>query len=122
MANDYVQELLRTLTIEKQPGSWQFVTQDLPPDLSEAIFALRERQGWTAIVPSRQPGSKWVRFELSVRTHLHPFGLGAAIEEVLGKAEIPCFFVDGSFAPNIFVDERQADRAETLLAALAQEQ
>lgn len=123
MPNDYVKELLGTLTFERQPGLWRFISQDDPPDLREAIFALREVQGWTAIVPHREQADNIfgrVRFDLRVQTHLHPFGLGGAIDEILGEAEIFCFFVDGSWASSIFVDERDADTTEAILTNLKQ--
>lgn len=121
MPNDYVKDLLGTLTFDRQPDLWRFVSQDDPPDLREAIFALRESRGWTAIVPYRNLTEHvrvLVRFELRVETHLHPFGLGGAIDEILGEAEIFCFFVDGSWASSIFVDERDADSAAAILTGL----
>jgi hypothetical protein len=121
MPNDYARELLGTLTIDRQPGLWRFISQNDPPDLHDAIFAFREPKGWTALVPYRDVPErilKHVRFNLDVETHVHPVGLGEVIPEILREAEISCFFIDGGWGSAVFVEESEADRAEALLASL----
>jgi hypothetical protein len=123
--NDYVRELLVTLTIDRQPGLWRFISQDDPPDLRDAVFAFRERQGWTAIVPYREVPErilKHVRFDLDLETHIHPVGLGEVILEILREAEISCFFIDGGWASAICVEESEADTAEAVLARAARKE
>jgi hypothetical protein len=125
--NEYAKELLGTLTFDRRPGLWRFISQDEPPDLRDAIFAFRDRQGWTAIVPcgddpkTTHSGAlthRYVRFDLRVETHIHPVGLGEVIPDVLWEEEISCFFVDGGWASSIFVDESEANGAEALLRRL----
>lgn len=119
--NDYIWDLLRTLTVERQDGLWRFISGESPPDLGEAIFAFRERDGWTAIIPYRAEPEhilRHVRFDLSVDTHIHPAGLGEVIPAILRDAEISCFFVDGGWRSAIFVVESDAEHTEAVLRRL----
>jgi hypothetical protein len=62
----------------------------------------------------------WRRITLQVHSSLEAVGLLAAVTRALADAEIPCNAVSAFHHDHLFVPALQADRAMTVLKALAQ--
>lgn len=116
-----LEKLLATLRVDRHPGDYCFSTQATPPDLTAAIMAFKEREGWTSIrlAPDEAPPeARWAWLEILTASSLHAVGLTAAISASLAKAGIPCNVVAAANHDHIFVPAADAERAMTAINAL----
>jgi len=111
---DDLSSLLDALRVIRHDGVWRFATQAQPPDPSEAIFAFREREGWSALYPAteRTPvDNRWVWLELAVVSDLNAVGFLAALAARLAQAGVACNAIAGYYHDHLFVPEGQAGLA-----------
>jgi uncharacterized protein len=123
-----LQAMLRTLSVERRPGSFCFVDQDQVPPGAVVHATVAESEGTTAVV-DRSSSSTWagapefVAAWLTVQVHssLDAVGLTAALSGALAKAAIPCNVLAGLHHDHLLVPESQADQAIEVLRGLRED-
>ncbi len=115
--------MLDSLTVERRPGTYTFVTGDWPQLRRCAAATIREDEGETYVVlgdEARAAGaavefdSAWLT--VTVHSSLEAVGLTAAVSHVLSDAGIACNMLAGYFHDHLLVP---ADRADDAVAALS---
>lgn len=100
-------------------GAWRFVASADQPDLSVALMAFREAEGWTAIepcAPEHAEAHAWIT--LGVWSSLEAVGLTAAVSAALAAADAPANVVAAFRHDHIFTPIDKVDRAMAALTAL----
>jgi ribosomal protein S18 acetylase RimI-like enzyme len=122
-------ELLRSLAPELNPGDYVFAT--LPSgatvDAAHVVASIREPEGVSVVLAqdvARRAGltplfvCAWIT--LKVHSDLQAVGLTAAFSEALGRAGISCNVVAGACHDHIFVPQHLAQAALQALTGLQQ--
>ncbi len=122
MAERDLDQLLKTLEIERMDGLWLFETSAQKPAHPQQIMMFQEREGWTSIrqIDADTPViNHWVWLELSVYSDLHAVGFLARIAEALALVDVPCNAVAAFHHDHVFVPVGKAEMAITALNALS---
>jgi hypothetical protein len=95
-----------------------------PASALDAIAAVREEEGWTAVVPRGRADAAGLAYDgtfrritLAVYSSLGAVGLLAAVTRALAAAGIACNAVSGLYHDHLFVP---ADRAADAMRVLAE--
>jgi uncharacterized protein len=99
------------------------------PDLKEAVFYFKEKEGITVVYPKIYAESKGYAFSsvfawitLQVHSALEAVGLTAAFSTALARVGISCNVVAGFYHDHIFVQEARAEAALKTLEDLSGQQ
>jgi hypothetical protein len=118
--------LLRTLSPERQPGEYVYLTLDRLREDLEPVLAFREQEGWTLVVPRARAERAGIDFVfpcalLTLRVHssLLAVGLTAAVADALADAGIACNAVAAYYHDHLFVPLDRADEAIEILRRLS---
>lgn len=118
--------LLRTLSPERQPGEYVYVTLERLRAELEPVLAFREQEGWTLVVTRAQAERAGIDFVfpcawLTLRVHssLLAVGLTAAVADALADAGIACNAVAAYYHDHLFVPLDRADEAIEILRRLS---
>lgn len=121
-------KLLQTLQPTLHPGRYVFCTVN---DLTrinpvDVVSVFKEMEGYTVIADKQLADrlnldynfiAAWIT--LTVHSSLQAVGLTAAFSRALADENISCNVMAGYFHDHIFVDERDADKALTVLKKLS---
>ena len=117
--------MLRTLSIERRPGSFSFVDQDRVPPGAVVHATVVESEGTTAVVDRSSTSSglepsEFIAAWLTVEVHssLEAVGLTAALAGALARAGIPCNVLAGLHHDHLLVPESKAQMAIEVLLGL----
>jgi uncharacterized protein len=124
-----ITSLLKNMTPELHEGEYVFCTVSSIPDLNmEGIIgAFKEHEGWTVILNkaladklgySYSYVAAWIT--LTVHSSLEAVGLTAAFSSALAKHFISCNVVAAYYHDHIFVAQKDAEKALSILKELAQ--
>lgn len=118
--------LLRTLSPERQPGEYVYVTSAHRRDDLEAVMRFREAEGWTLVLARAQaeraglePVFPCAWLTLRVHSSLRAVGLTAAVATALADAGIACNAVAAYHHDHLFVPLDRADKAIEILRRLS---
>ena len=119
-----LQTMLDTLTVERRPGSYCFVT-GVDSLADQAVASIREPEGLSLIVTADAARALGVEpdfiaawLTLGVHSALEAVGLTAAVSAVLAEVGIPCNVVAGHHHDHLFVPEARADDAVAALGRM----
>lgn len=120
-----LQLMLRTLAVERRPGTFTFVTGDWPALATVAHATVDEAEGRTLVVTVADAeaagapvGFRAAWLTLTVHSALEAVGLTAAFARALGDAGIACNVLAGFHHDHLLVPDDRADEAVAVLAAL----
>jgi uncharacterized protein len=119
--------LLKSMHPELNPGTFAFAT--LSPgqvvSVADVVALVQEPEGTSVVVREADlarlklsPVFHCAWITLTVNSDLQAVGLTAAFSGALGRAEISCNVVAGTYHDHIFVPLGQADAAMQVLRAL----
>lgn len=117
-----LQQMLSTIAVDQQPGTFCFVTDDSDKLVEQAYATVREPEGLSLVVPievAREHGftpefqASWLT--LRVHSALEAVGLTAAFSKALGEASIPCNVIAGAHHDHVLVP---VDRTAGAIAAI----
>jgi hypothetical protein len=123
-------KLLKTMRPRLNPGDYVFCTiKDLTQiDFSKIIMSFREEEGITVVLEKQVADelnmeypfiASWIT--LTVHSSLSAVGLTAAFSQALTDENISCNVVAGYFHDHIFVDQKDGQKAMSVLSRLAKE-
>jgi hypothetical protein len=121
-------QLLKTMKPEHNPGDFVFCTIDDPSKLSlnDIILLFREKEVWTVILEQHKADAlnlsynfiyAWIT--LTVHSSLQAVGLTAAFARALTDHNISCNVVAAYYHDHIFVDQRDVNKAMSVLQQLS---
>jgi uncharacterized protein len=121
-------KLLKTLKPKLHTGRYVFCTIKNIADIDNAdvVLIFKEEEGYTIVVDKQLADqlnlaynfiSSWIT--LTVHSSLEAVGLTSAFSQALANENISCNVVAGYFHDHLFVDERDAERALTILKKLS---
>jgi uncharacterized protein len=122
-----LQQLLRTMSPELQPGCYVFtvVPAGIPLGLTPVV-TVAEPEGLTLVVPLEEADDAGLAYDyvagwITLRVHstLDAVGLTAAVARELASAGMSCNVVAGFHHDHLFVPYVRATEAVTLLEDLA---
>jgi hypothetical protein len=116
--------ILRSLTIERRPGVFAYVSVEQPSAelVSLAAAVVEESEGVTLVLPvdaARDAGltpvfeGAWLTLE--VHSSLDAVGLTAAVSNALAAAGIPCNVIAGAYHDHLLVPVARATEATNCL-------
>ena len=116
--------MLRSLTVERRPGVFVYVSVERPSAelVAKAAAVVEEAEGITLVLPAdaaRDAGltpvyeAAWLT--LAVHSSLDAIGLTAAVSDALATAGIPCNVIAGAFHDHLLVPAARADEATNCL-------
>ncbi|HEX4980751.1 MAG TPA: ACT domain-containing protein [Ilumatobacteraceae bacterium] len=120
--------MLRSLTVERRPGVFAYVSVDRPDAelVAMAAAVVAESEGVTLVLPSDvahgaglTPVFEAAWLTLAVHSSLDAVGLTAAVSDALAAAGIPCNVLAGTYHDHLLVPAARADEAERLLTELS---
>ena len=121
------QDMTAGMTPTLMPGAWVYCTNVGMEAASHAFAVIREAEGQTLILPldfAQAAGADvslvMRQITLNVYSDLEGVGLTAAVARTLADAGISCNVVAAYHHDHIFVPERDASEAMTLLRSLAE--
>lgn len=121
-----LQEMLRTLEVDRRPGAYTFVTGGWPSLAAEAAAIVTEAEGTTYVVTvdaaeaaGVEVGFRAVWLSLTVHSALDAVGLTAAFSKALADEGIACNVLAGYFHDHLLVPEDRADDAVAALRRLS---
>jgi hypothetical protein len=120
--------MLRSLTVERRPGVFAFISIEQPSGelAAQAVAMVEEPEGITLVLPAdaaREAGltpvfeAAWLT--LAVHSSLAAVGLTAAVSRALAAAGIPCNVIAGTYHDHLLVPVARAAEAHTLLTDLS---
>lgn len=118
--------MLRSLTVERRPGLFVYVSVERPDAelVARAAAMVEEPEGVTLVLPvdaARDAGLtsvyEAVWLTLAVQSSLDAIGLTAAVSAALTAAGIPCNVLAGMYHDHLLVPAALAAEAERLLTA-----
>ena len=117
--------MLRTLAIERAPGTFVYCTSDRGDLLGEAAATVQEAEGRTLVLARHRAealglplGLELAWLTVQVHSSLEAVGLTAALSRALADAGIPCNVLAGAHHDHLLVPAELADRAMAALAGL----
>lgn len=120
--------LHRDLSPFRHPGEYVFsvLPEKRPLFGAEPVATFREEEGLTLVLEKQQAEAAGLTYDfpsawitLKVQSRLSAVGLTAAVSTALAGAGIPCNMFAGFHHDHIFVPVEQAERAVSILTALA---
>jgi hypothetical protein len=122
-------ELLKSMKPKLHPGEYVFcVVEDISSvNPNDIIMTFREDEGDTLIIKKEIADqlhlsysfvASWIT--LTVHSSLAAVGLTAAFSKALADEEISCNVVAAFYHDHIFVDQKDAERAMTILTQLSE--
>ena len=124
-----IASLLKNMTPQLNEGGYVFCALSSIPDLNvEGIIgAFKEREGWTVILDKTLADKLSYKYSyvaawitLTVHSSLEAVGLTAAFSSALAKHFISCNVVAAYYHDHIFVAQKDAEKALSVLRELAQ--
>ena len=124
-----IKSLLKNMTPKLNKGEYVFCTISSIPDLNTdgIIGAFKEDEGWTIILNKTladQLGHKYTYvatwITLTIHSSLEAVGLTAVFSSALAKHFISCNVVAAYYHDHIFVAQKDAEKALSVLKELAQ--
>ena len=120
--------MLRSLTVERRPGLYAYVSVDRPEAelLARAAAMVEESEGVTLVLTvdaARDAGltpvyeAAWLT--LALHSSLEAIGLTAAVSAALTAAGIPCNVLAGTYHDHLLVPAARAVEAQALLTELS---
>jgi hypothetical protein len=120
--------MLRSLTVERRPGLFAYVSVDRPDAAlaARAAAMVEESEGVTLVLPvdvARAAGlapvfeAAWLT--LAVHSSLDAVGLTAAVSGALAAAGIPCNVIAGTYHDHLLVPAEVAADAQAVLSELS---
>jgi hypothetical protein len=120
--------MLRSLTVERRPGLFVYVSLERPDAalLAQAAAMVEESEGVTLVLPgdvARAAGltsvfeAAWLT--LAVHSSLDAVGLTATVSGALAAAGIPCNVIAGTYHDHLLVPAEVASEAQALLSELS---
>lgn len=120
--------MLRTLTVERRPGLFVYVSLERPSTelVTSAAAVVEEAEGVTLVLPAdvaKDAGltpvfeAAWLTLE--VHSSLEAVGLTAAVSSALAEAGIPCNFIAGTYHDHLLVPVARATDATNCLRQMA---
>jgi len=123
--------LLKNMTPRLNDGEYVFCTITDPDkiNLKDTIGVFKEDEGWTVILNKLAADNLKLHYSfiaswitLTVHSSLEAVGLTAAFSKALAGAFISCNVVAAYYHDHIFVDQKDTEKAMTVLIELSENQ
>jgi len=123
--------MLRSLSVERRPGLFAYVSVDVSDDRDASLVAraaamVEESEGVTLVLPvdvaraaGLTPAFEAAWLTLAVHSSLDAVGLTAAVSGALAAAGIPCNVIAGTYHDHLLVPAEVADQAQAVLSELS---
>ena len=120
--------MLRSLTVERRPGLFVYVSVERPsPELvAKAAAVVEEAEGTTLVLPAETahdagltPVYEAAWLTLAVHSSLEAVGLTAAVSGALAVAGIPCNVIAGAFHDHLLVPAARVTEATNCLLQMS---
>ncbi|NNF55395.1 MAG: ACT domain-containing protein [Acidimicrobiales bacterium] len=114
----HLERMLAGLAVDVQPGTFTYVTDDVPIPTQEVSAMIREPEGTTLVLEVETarahgipPGFEAAWLTVRVHSSLEAVGLTAALSAALAASGIPCNVLAGFFHDHLLVPVHRSEEA-----------